>query len=43
MDNKGSEEEEQISNKIQGPHVFFFTLLVMLANYEPTRIVTIKW
>ena len=27
--------------EIQGPHIFFFTLLVMLGNYEPTCIVTI--
>ena len=30
------------SNKTQGPHIFFFTLLVILGNYEPTCIVTIK-
>ena len=29
-------------NKIQGPHLFFFILLVMLGNYEATCIVTIK-
>ena len=33
----------KISNEIQCPHVFFFTLLVMVGNYEPTCIVTIKW
>ena len=31
-----------MSNTIQGPNVFFFTLLVMLVNYEPPCIVTIK-
>ena len=35
---------KKISNEIQGPNVFFFTLLGMLGNYdyEPTCIVTIK-
>ena len=32
----------KISNKIKGPHILFFTLLVMLGNYEPHGIVTIK-
>ena len=27
---------------IQGSHLLFFTLLVMLGNYEPPCIVTIK-
>ena len=26
------------SNETQGPHVFFFTILVMFGNYEPTCI-----
>ena len=30
------------SSEIQGPHVIFFTLLVMLGNCNPTSIVTIK-
>ena len=30
------------SNETQAPQIFFFTLLVMLGNYEPTCIVTIK-
>ena len=34
---------KKCSNETQGPHVFFFTLLVMLGNYEPTCIVTIKF
>ena len=34
--------KQKISNEIQGPHVFFFTLLVMLGNFEPTCIDTIK-
>ena len=29
-------------NETQAPHIFFFTLLDMLGNYEPTCIVTIK-
>ena len=29
-------------NKTQAPHIFFFTLLVMLENSEPTCIVTMK-
>ena len=39
----GSEfiRNQKNSNKIQGPHIFFFTLLVILGNYEPTLIVTI--
>ena len=32
----------KILNETQAPHIFFFTLLVMLGNYEPTCIVTIK-
>ena len=27
----------KISNEIQAPHSFFFTLLVMLGNYAPTK------
>ena len=30
------------SNETQGPHFFFFTLLVMLGNYEPTCTVILK-
>ena len=30
-----------LHNEIQGPHVFFYSLLVMLGNYEPTCIATI--
>ena len=30
------------SNETQAPHIFFFTLLFMLGNYEPTCIVTLK-
>ena len=33
---------EKFHNKIQSPHIFFYTLLVMLGNYELTCIVTIK-
>ena len=33
---------EQHFEEIQGRHIFFFTLLVMLWNYETTIIVTIK-
>ena len=34
--------DKKFHNEIQGPHVFFYTLLVMFGNYEPTCIVTIK-
>ena len=36
-----SEMEKTNFEEIQGPHIFFFTLLAMLGNYEPTCIVTI--
>ena len=29
-------------DETQASHIFFFTLLVMLGNYEPTCIVTLK-
>ena len=32
----------KISNETQASHIFFFTLLVLLGNYEPTCIVTLK-
>ena len=32
----------KISNETHAPHIFYFSLLVMLGNYEPTCIVTIK-
>ena len=31
-----------MSNETQAPHIFVFTLLVILGNYEPTCNVTIK-
>ena len=31
----------KISNETQASHIFFFTLLVMLGNYQPTCIVTL--
>ena len=37
-----SNKKIEISNETQTPHIFFFTLLVMLGNYEPTCIVNIK-
>ena len=30
------------SNETQASHIFFFNLLFMLGNYEPTCIVTLK-
>ena len=33
---------EKNLNKTQGPHIFFFTLLFMLGNYESPCIVIIE-
>ena len=40
-DNEKRDSSIQISNETQAPHIFFFTLLVMLGNHEPTCIITI--
>ena len=34
--------EKKISNETQASHIFFITLSVMLGNYQPICIVTIK-